>query len=66
MLVGRPPQLQRRAFILDPLQLLVDGVRGSSSSLRQHVQCHSGVRCEIDVHKSILPIHFVMFIILIK
>jgi hypothetical protein len=27
-------------------------VRGFSSSLRQHVQCHSGVRCEVDVHSS--------------
>jgi hypothetical protein len=52
VLVGRPPQLYRRTFILDPLQLLTDGVRGSSSSLRQHFQCHSGIRCEVDVHAS--------------
>jgi hypothetical protein len=35
-----------------PLQLLVDGVRGSTSSLRQRIQYHSGVRCEIDLHPS--------------
>jgi hypothetical protein len=52
VLVGRPSQLHRRAFILDPRQLFVDGVRGSSSSLRQHVQCLSGIRCEVDVHLS--------------
>jgi hypothetical protein len=38
--------LHSRAFSVDLRQLLVDGVRGSSSSLRQHVQCDFGVRCE--------------------